>query len=431
MEATPSEPLNPHAKLYWLFSRGRHELALDEAAAILSRDPHDAYAFRLRGLSLDALRRFEEAEAAVREAVGLTPEDPDAHYALAYVLESRDALPGAKAALDEALRLDPTHVRSHHLKGLVATRKADWSLALACTDAGLAHDPDHVGCLALSAQALRRLRRPHDAAARARQALALDPENAYAHLTLGWILVHMQAYDEARPHFEASLRLAPSTDYAREGLLTTLRARWAPYRWVLAAERATERLTRWGWVALGLAGAAALYGAIELAPPAVGGLMILGGMAAFVAYRSCSYMAAPLANAALRLTPGGRRILRPHQVLGADLLLALLACVAGLTAIVACTLGAADEPWFVGLAYVDLVCFSLIFPVGITFERAEPRKRLVMGGLFAFLAVAAFFPPLLIRHDLAVGVTAGLVYFLAIWLFTLMADGDDSHGHGT
>ncbi len=93
------------------YNAGDMEGTLAEAQRVLSEQPDLAYGHFLRGIALTALDRSEEAEAALRTAIELDPELPDAAGALGSLLlrrsnelEATDA-EKAQATLAEAATL--------------------------------------------------------------------------------------------------------------------------------------------------------------------------------------------------------------------------------------------------------------------------------------------------------------------------------------
>lgn len=78
----------PHLNLAILRLRqGRHAAALEAVEASLAADPDSATAHNLRGMSLRALGRFEEAETAYREALRLRPDYANAHFNIGVLYE--------------------------------------------------------------------------------------------------------------------------------------------------------------------------------------------------------------------------------------------------------------------------------------------------------------------------------------------------------
>lgn len=217
-----------------LLSMHREEEAVRELVRHLGDEPDDAHALALLALCQSDLERYREATEAARHAVAAAPELPLAHYALAYVLLDRDKSADALAAVREALRLDPEHPGFHGLEAAIHAGEKRWKEALAAADRGLALAPDAVQCSNLRALALSGLGRADEASATLRGTLAEDPEEPLSHANLGWNQLERGDLRAAQRSFREALRLDPSLERARQGMLETLKARHRVYRWMLA-----------------------------------------------------------------------------------------------------------------------------------------------------------------------------------------------------
>lgn len=89
------------------FDKGFAKDALKEAEIALARDPRLIFGHRIAGLAHLRLKNFNEAEAAIRRAIELDPDDPESHRLLGIFFDSHAKLNEARAAFEEALRLDP------------------------------------------------------------------------------------------------------------------------------------------------------------------------------------------------------------------------------------------------------------------------------------------------------------------------------------
>jgi tetratricopeptide (TPR) repeat protein len=71
------------------------------------------------------LERLDEAEAALRESLGVEPQFPIAHLRLGRVLEKQEQWEQAIQQLKEAARLDPTYPEPHYALARIYKRQAD------------------------------------------------------------------------------------------------------------------------------------------------------------------------------------------------------------------------------------------------------------------------------------------------------------------
>jgi Tfp pilus assembly protein PilF len=220
-------------KALLLLQRSRYDLAEQELRRVLAEDPEDAQAHALLAYSLAEQDKLQEAEDSARQAVQLAPDDPYCHYYMGVVKVQRDDLAGARRAVEEAIRLDPENSDYQGLRALIYLGAQRWQEALDAANEGLRHDPTHQNCLNHRAMALVKLNRSEEAQQTIGRALQENPENGQTHANLGWAYLHKGQHQKALEHFSEALRLDPNFDYARQGLVEALKARYLLYRWLL------------------------------------------------------------------------------------------------------------------------------------------------------------------------------------------------------
>ena len=297
-----------------LIEQSRHDLAEPELRRQVASAPEDPLAHALLALCLSRIGKRTEATAEAQRAVGLAPNVAFAHYVLAGVLEDRDRLDEAAGAAQEAIRLDPEDADFHALLAQVRLAQRRWRPGLAAAEAALAIDPQHVTANNLRAMALVKLGRGDEAGATIEAALAREPENAVTHANLGWALLHRGDFSRALEHFREALRLDPTQEWARAGLVEALKARYPVYgpllRYFLWMST-LSRKTQWAVSLGGLIGFRMLRAAAVANPalaPWVTPLLVLYGLFVFL-----TWTADPLFNLLLRLNRFGRYALSPEE----------------------------------------------------------------------------------------------------------------------
>ena len=214
-----------------LLVQGRAGLAERELRQALAADPSDSRAHAYLARCLVEQERNDEAQQAAEAAVRLDPESAFAHCTLADVLWVRQRSAEAIATALEAIRLDPTKADYRAKLAEIYFFGEDRPLdSLAAAEAGLALDPEHLWCGQLRAFALLELGRPAEAAEAAGAVLRRAADDPMAHAIRGWALLDTKDRRGAEEHFRAALRLDPRSGWAREGLRSALRARYAGYR---------------------------------------------------------------------------------------------------------------------------------------------------------------------------------------------------------
>ena len=218
----------------------------------------------LRGMRLKELRRYEDAERALKEALAQESDDGFALHQLAHCQNSLPARGGdALATIERALAIEPNNADHHALRAfilcglcrggeaLVSARAAraldpsnsrawmaeaqahlhlaQWPLAETAARQALALEADHAFAADQLVRALR-LQKKAETAAQLAGMLARDPENAYTHENAGWTALQRGEHHEAETHFREALRLDPNLWQAGAGLVQSVRARAPLYR---------------------------------------------------------------------------------------------------------------------------------------------------------------------------------------------------------
>jgi tetratricopeptide (TPR) repeat protein len=228
-----------YLKGFLLFSTGRYEESLRIMEPLAERNPEQAATRKVIGLNQFMLNRSDLAEAELKRAVSLAPQDAEAHYYLGRVLFIRDNPAGALTAFQKATELDASNVKAHnhlgqayealvqyaaareaYLKAIELEKKqsakSEWpyfNLGALCVREGRAAEAEGYLRQALERQpgwsegnaklgmALLALDRLPEALSCLEQAIQIDPKNADARYQYARLLVKMGKPDEAERHF--------------------------------------------------------------------------------------------------------------------------------------------------------------------------------------------------------------------------------------
>jgi tetratricopeptide (TPR) repeat protein len=382
-------------RAFLLYQQTRYAQAELELRQALMHVPDDATAHALLGLCLAQQKRYDEASQEAAAAVHRAPDLPFAHYAMASVLHDRNRLDEAAAAIGEAIRLEPAHAEFFALSAGIHLDRRDWPAALADAEQGLAIDPEHVGCTNLRAIALVKLGRKREAGLSIDAALARDPENAASHANQGWTRLEQGRPAEALHHFRESLRLNPELEWARQGIIEALKARYLIYRWMLRYFLWMAKLShRAQWQTLLIAYLAyRLLSAVARRSPSLAP-WIWPVLALYLAFVLLTWLADPLFNLILRLDRFGRLALSREQTAASNwiggCLLAALSCAAA-------WLWTRSPSALLG----TLIFGVLMLPIAGTYQCQAGRPRSLMAGYTIGLAalgcagllVALLWPP--------------------------------------
>jgi len=337
-----------------LMEQSRPEQALAEILLHLASFPNDPLALSQKARCLADLERFDEATAAAQEAVQNAPDWAESHHVLAIVWMLRRRYREAQAAIDEAIRLNPDDADYFALQALIFSNRRKWSDSLSAAERGLEIDPEHAECNNLRAMMLTQLGRREEAGRTIDATLARDPDNAFTHANQGWALLQQGQPQRALSHFRESLRIDPTCEFSRQGIVEALKARNLIYRLMLNYVFWMSRLpgqVQLGVLLFGLFGYRYLVDLAAKRPDWQ--LWIVPVIIAYIAFALMTWIADPLFNLLLRLDKDGRHALSAEQIQGAN---ALGVCL---------TLALASLAGYFGLGSEQALSFAFLFGIGL------------------------------------------------------------------
>jgi tetratricopeptide (TPR) repeat protein len=170
-----------------------------------------AEALRLQG-------KFDQAVAALREALRLEPASAPAHAALALALVGQRNSTEALAAYQEALRLDPDLIDAHNGLAVMLAGQGRLDEAVVEFREMIRVDPDSAIGYYNLASALADLDRDVESAAALREVIRINPNHYNAHYNLGELFRLEGKYDESAKQFREYLRLAPALPQTRRNI---------------------------------------------------------------------------------------------------------------------------------------------------------------------------------------------------------------------
>jgi tetratricopeptide (TPR) repeat protein len=173
------------------------------------------------------LGHLAEAEAILRQASLLDPEDGESLWLLGFALHSQGRWDDARSALERGLAKREWST-ARVMLGEVCWRLGESSSALQHYERALeedASDPSGWYGMGMVSKGASR----DGAAELFRRAIAVDPQYWLAHRELGWMLAQSKQYDEAERCLREAIRLAPedAEAHAYLGVVLEFLERWA------------------------------------------------------------------------------------------------------------------------------------------------------------------------------------------------------------
>jgi tetratricopeptide (TPR) repeat protein len=357
-----------------LIDQGQYELAERELAQVLATQPDYASAHALLAICLSNREKQAEATQAIQQAIALSPDFAGFHYIYSGILYNQSKLAEAKTAIAEALQLDPEDADYYSRLSSIEYDQQKYAQSLKSAEQGLSLDAENIGCMNLRLLALMQLGQLSLAATEVEVALANAPEHPYSHAINGWIALHQNRIPEAMHSFREAMRLNPTFEWARQGLVEALKARNGLYRMILQFDLWRSRMgqgERAGFIVL---------------------LLIPHIRALFLFMLLLIGLSRPLFTILLWLDPYGRLTLSPKEITQSKVLSAiLLALIPGIaTALITQQVG-----WiFIPLA-LSMIAYCI---VELRNEPSNKEQKFKLGvlllvGLVLMLLAIAFVSP--------------------------------------
>jgi tetratricopeptide (TPR) repeat protein len=164
----------------------------------------------------DPRARIQEAMA--RHHLDKNPDDFEARYNLAALLQARGDVAGSTAQFAQAVRIRPTDAAANNALGAALFASGRTAQAIPYLQAALRTRPDYFDAHYNLGNALATQGDFAGALEHFREAVRLHPQDADAEANLGSALAETGNLKEARAHFERALKLNPNHQLARENL---------------------------------------------------------------------------------------------------------------------------------------------------------------------------------------------------------------------
>jgi Tfp pilus assembly protein PilF len=157
-------------------------------------------------------------EALARHNVEKNPNDFEAHYNLAAMLQTRNQLDGAIREYQLAVRLRPEDAAANNGLGAALVAAGHSEQGVTYLQTALKARPDSFEAHYNLALALASQNNFEGASEQFRVALQLQPDDANVEANLGAALAEMGRFVEAKSHFERALQIDPNQPIAKENL---------------------------------------------------------------------------------------------------------------------------------------------------------------------------------------------------------------------
>ncbi|MGF1636592.1 MAG: tetratricopeptide repeat protein [Cyclobacteriaceae bacterium] len=217
-------------KAHLLIEQKRYSEAENALRQILSQEPSNAELLTLLAICLKELDKTDDAIDAIQLAIGSKPDYDPAFYIYALLLYRKGKNKEAMEKIRAAIAFNPYQADYFGVMAQLNLNNKDFDLAYENAAKGLAINAENIFCLNVQSAALVKLGRKEDAYTSIEKALDKDPHNSFTHANFGWGLLEKGEHKKALKHFRESLRIDPTSEYAKAGLVEAMKARYLPYR---------------------------------------------------------------------------------------------------------------------------------------------------------------------------------------------------------
>jgi tetratricopeptide (TPR) repeat protein len=168
---------------------------------VLTKHPGSALGYSARGIRLIEAERFEEARAALEQAIRLSPDLGLAHNYLGVLYGRQGQLDRAVAEFQIAIALAPGYAQAGVNLGKAYEQQGRTDLAFAVYERLLRHNPNEAPALGRSGVILEQQGRLAEAADRYRRVVTIAPEDDETREALGALLLRLERWEEAESVF--------------------------------------------------------------------------------------------------------------------------------------------------------------------------------------------------------------------------------------
>jgi tetratricopeptide (TPR) repeat protein len=194
------------------YQNGRFGDAQKLAISVTQEFPQYQFAWKVLGAIFGQAGKKLDALNANQTAVGLSPEDAEAHNNLGNTQKELGRLKEARVSFSQAIALRPHYAEAHSNLGNTQQELGRLDKAKASFLKAVALKPDYAGGYYNLGNVLKELGELDEAQASYKRAIILKSDFAEAHYNLGNTLQELSRLDEAQENFKRAVEL--KLDYA-------------------------------------------------------------------------------------------------------------------------------------------------------------------------------------------------------------------------
>ncbi|OSY87631.1 hypothetical protein WH52_09305 [Tenacibaculum holothuriorum] len=213
-----------------LYNLAKYNEAIKSFKSDLAENPHEFYAKYYLALCFYHINDFSNFEKTSNALIADYPDSDEIHFLYSFVYSSKDDYKNAIKHLNKAIQLNPYEAEYFGQQSINLLNLKKYEKALSSSNLGLQINPKNNTCLNTRTKALTKLNRKQEAFETLQNTLHENPEDYFTHANAGWTNLELGNYKTANKHFKEALKLDPNDDYARNGMVESIKAKNIIYR---------------------------------------------------------------------------------------------------------------------------------------------------------------------------------------------------------
>lgn len=401
-----------------LIEQNRHKDALKELLLLLAAEPNNAYVLYLVSYCQLQEENVTEAEAMIKAAIGLAPDEDVFMGQLARVQIHKEDYADAERTIRSAIEMEPFTAEYWGLLAFIKMNQKKYEEALEAANKGLEVESDSLLCLNQRSTALIKLNRKEEAFETLEGTLEEDPENSYTHANYGWAELEKGNHKKALEHFREALKLDSMNGYARSGMVEAMKAKYWFYRMFLRYSFWASNLSaqaQWGLI-IGLYILRQFTGRLADGDSAVAYAATVFNVL-YLVFVLSTWLIEPLSNLLLRLNVYGRFALSEESKKSSTFV--GLSLLAGITGFLLYLVYPFD--FLLVLGFIGVGC---ALPLSSMYKpRKEKAKRTMISYSLAMIAVgilAVLLTLLTGKAENAFSILFAIGFFVHGWVLNSM-----------
>lgn len=208
-------------------------MAYEELKALLAVNPDDVHAQGMLAICCINLRKMEEGEKVILNALYLQPWNAYFKFLLSNLFAIDNKLDKGIIAINEAIQLDSYNADFFDLKSRLHLGKNEFKESEEAARSSLEIDPENEDALNSLSKALIGQNKKSEAAEVMHKALEKNPENWETHANYGYRSLEIGKVKDAIEHFRNALINDPTKEFAQHGMKLAMKAKFPLYNWLL------------------------------------------------------------------------------------------------------------------------------------------------------------------------------------------------------